>query len=79
VIADIPSDLLGDDRLMDMVHYVQAGGDDVDCVSERVAVLLRSDGLRREIGGNARRFVLEKMTWDRVAEGIEKACEPLLR
>jgi glycosyltransferase involved in cell wall biosynthesis len=71
VFANIPETLLGADALRDGEHFVFTDGEDIGNIAARIEGLLSDEALRRTIGSKARRFVLEKMNWDRIGGMIE--------
>src|SRR5438270_7132421 len=53
--------------------------DGAEAFSDQVAALLRDRGLAEELGGNARRRVLERYTWERAGEDVEQVYADVLR
>lgn len=49
--------------------------EDVDEVSDAIIKLLRDDALRKRMGENGRRIVVEKFSWERVARDVVNVCE----
>jgi glycosyltransferase involved in cell wall biosynthesis len=71
VFSDIPENLLGDSRLIDMEHYVHTSSGDLEGTVQRMRQIIDTSELRNRIGSNARKFVSEQMNWDTVAARFE--------
>jgi glycosyltransferase involved in cell wall biosynthesis len=71
VFSDIPENLLGDSRLIDMEHYVRTDTTDLEGTVQRMRQIVDNDELRKRIGSNAHKFVSDQMNWDAVAARFE--------
>ncbi len=72
VIANVPPDLLGKARLADMEDYAYVDSSSTDQIALKMKDLIDDLSLRKKIGENGRRFVVEHMSWDHVANEMEK-------
>lgn len=70
-IANVPPDLLGTAFLKDMDDIVLCNGIVADEIASKIRLLLASFSLRKKIGQQGRRFVIENMNWDKIAEKME--------
>ena len=48
-------------------------------VSNAIIKLLRDDKLRKEMGANGRKLVVENHSWENVANKVAKVCEDAIR
>lgn len=58
---------------------ILVNAEDISEVSDAIIKLLKDDGLRRRMGENGRRIVIEKFSWERVARDVAKVCEGVVR
>ncbi len=78
VVSDIPEDLFGPGKLKNGKNIVLVNSKDVKAIADTLIRLLKDEALRREIGKRGRQFVLENLSWDRIAEAMEGFYEEIL-
>lgn len=78
VVTDIPEDLFGAGKLKDGNNIVLVNSKDVKAVANTLIRFLKDEALRREIGRRGRQFVLEHLSWERIAEEMEEFYEEIL-
>lgn len=72
-IANAPLDLLGGPILEDMTHLVHCPEPTPEAIAKKVGALLRDREQRARVGQGGRRFILEHMSWKKVARDMERA------
>jgi glycosyltransferase involved in cell wall biosynthesis len=77
-VANVPLDLLGEARLEDRTHLVACPDTDPEAIAGRIRMVLADQALRERVGQGGRRFILEHMSWDKVAADMEAALAPLV-
>ena len=78
VINDLPEDLFGESRLVDGENIIIVNSKDRRAVADSMIRLLKDSGLRRRIGANGRKFVLDHLSWDSIAGKMERFYEKIL-
>ncbi|MGH9450302.1 MAG: glycosyltransferase family 4 protein [Terriglobia bacterium] len=71
VINDLPEDLFGEGKLKNGENIVLVDSRDPRSIAEAIIRLLSDDNLRQRIGAAGRRFVLENLGWEGIAEQME--------
>ncbi|MGH9439362.1 MAG: glycosyltransferase family 4 protein [Terriglobia bacterium] len=72
VINDLPEDLFGEGKLKNGENIVLVDSRDPRSIAEAIIRLLSDDNLRQRIGAAGRRFVLENLGWEGIAEQMEQ-------
>lgn len=78
VINDFPEDLFGEGKLKNGENIVLVNSRDPQSIAEAIIRLLKDEPLRQKIGASGRRFVLEHLSWDGIAEQMERFYERIL-
>ncbi len=78
VINDLPENLFGEGNLRDGQNIVLVNGRDPQSVADALLRLLSDAELRARIGAAGRRFVLECLSWDRIAAQVEDLYKDVL-
>ena len=71
----MPEDLFGVGTLKNGENIVLVDSRNLDSIANGIVGLLQDEEARRRIGAGGRRFVLDVMDWDRIAERIEELYE----
>lgn len=72
VINDLPEDLFGAGKLKHGQNIVLVDSHDRQRIADAIIDLFEDEKARREIGSAGRRFVLEHLSWDSIAEQMER-------
>jgi glycosyltransferase involved in cell wall biosynthesis len=75
VVNDMPEDLFGAGKLENGTNIVLVDSRNLESIANGIVSLLQDEEARRRIGAASRRFVLDVMDWDRIAERIEELYE----
>lgn len=71
-IANVPANLLGNAVLRDMDNIVLIGGASHTEIASKIGQLLSDQSLRKKIGQRGREFVMNNMSWERVARDMDE-------
>lgn len=72
VVNDISEDLFGEGKLKNGQNIVLVDSRDPRSIADAIVPILQNDQLRQRIGMAGRRFVLEDLSWDNIAEEMER-------
>jgi glycosyltransferase involved in cell wall biosynthesis len=78
VINDFPENLFGQGKLKNGENIVLVDSRDPHSIAVEVIRLLKDESLRRKIGAEARRFVLDHLSWDSIAAQMERFYQRIL-
>jgi glycosyltransferase involved in cell wall biosynthesis len=78
VVNDLPENLFGENTLKDGVNIVLVDQHDPQSIANAIVRLLTDEEFRRKIGAGGRRFVLEHLAWDKIAEQMERFYERVI-
>lgn len=70
VVVNAPTDLFGAPKMVNMSDFVSSNGLDHEQVADRMIQLLHQEELRRTIGQNGRKFVLDHLNWTVVSRDM---------
>lgn len=70
VVSNIPENLFGEGTLVDMESFIHTDGRTVDVILTKLISVLKSKEKREFIGLNGKRFVIENMNWEKIAEAM---------
>ncbi|MBU3584078.1 glycosyltransferase family 4 protein [Polynucleobacter sp. 15G-AUS-farblos] len=69
-IVNCPLDILGNEKLSDMVNIIHCPGLDPKVIAVKLKDILANPDLRKKIGGNGRDFVIKNMSWIKVSQDM---------
>lgn len=78
VMNDIPEDLFGEGKLKSGENFICVNSLDPQSIAQEAIKILKDESLRQRIGEGGRRFVLEHLSWESIANGVLKAYESVL-
>jgi glycosyltransferase involved in cell wall biosynthesis len=78
VMNDLPQNLFGEGKLQNGENIVLVDSRDPQAIAQAIIRLLKDDELRHRIGAEGRRFVLEHLNWENIAQQMESLYERLL-
>jgi glycosyltransferase involved in cell wall biosynthesis len=78
VVGDVSEDLFGEGKLRNGENIVLVDPRDPRSIADAIIPLLRSDPLRQSIGLAGRRFVLEYLSWHKIAGQMEAFYERVM-
>ena len=78
VVNDLPENLFGEATLKNGENIVLVDSRDPRSIADGIVALLMDETLRQRIGAAGRRFVLEHLSWERIAEQMESFYERIL-
>lgn len=72
VINDLPENLFGEGKLKDGDSIALVNSRDHVSIANKIIQLLTDEPYRQRVGAGGRKFVLENLHWDRIAEAMEQ-------
>ncbi|MBI4549594.1 MAG: glycosyltransferase family 4 protein [Candidatus Omnitrophica bacterium] len=78
VVNDLPENLFGEGKLRNGDNIVLANSRDTASISAALIRLLKDGNLRRRIGEAGREFVLQHLSWQKIAAEMEQFYQAIL-
>jgi glycosyltransferase involved in cell wall biosynthesis len=78
VVNDLREDLFGGDALRNGENIVLVNSQEPQEIADAIVCLLRNEDLRRRIGAAGKRFVLEHLSWETIAQQTERFYNAVL-
>jgi phosphatidylinositol alpha-1,6-mannosyltransferase len=78
VVTDLREDLFGEEKLRNVENIVLIDSKDPQSIAGTIIRLLQDEDLRRKIGRAGRRFVLEHLNWQEIAQQMEEFYAQIL-
>ncbi len=79
VMNDIPEDLFGEGKLKNGENFICVNSLDPQSIAQAAIKVLKEEALQKKIGEGGRRFVLDHLSWESIANGVLKVYESVLQ
>ena len=79
VVNDFPENLFGEGKLKNGENIILVNSKDPASIAENIIRLLDDEPFRQKVGAGGRKFVMENLNWERIAEAMEQFYKQILK